>query len=268
MSYILHALVSIYILTALAVERYFAISKPFVHKVRATKSLLNKVMISIWLIAITLTVPGFFIPVDEMFLANINANITTTYDAPIWLEPVKIANTLVLLLFGMILPAGVILVCYSRVIYQVWFNTEAGQVTNVALLRSRRKLTKLFIVVTVIFIITWTPSFGRLLVQQFGNRGVRQIYKPISTILAMLGSTANPVLYSLRCPRFRQEVVRRFAKCPCCQRRRLHLRSFSGNNNVGKNVSKCQSVVTPISMSVRGGYLNSFEKYSKTIITT
>ena len=42
-----------------------------------------------------------------------------------------------------------VIYCYSHVIYHVWFNAEENKATNTALLKSRRKLTKLFIILTV-----------------------------------------------------------------------------------------------------------------------
>lgn len=89
----------------------------------------------------------------------------------------------------------------------MWFNAEANKATNVALLQSRGKLTKLFILVTLIFLIAWTPTFTRLIVLQFVSINEAWKFEMIFFLLGLAGSTANPVIYSLRYPRFRQEVV-------------------------------------------------------------
>jgi len=102
--------------------------------------------------------------------------------------------------------------CYSRVIYHVWFNTEANRTKNTALSQTRRKLTKLFILV-ISFIVTWTPTFGRLIVTLFVDIREAWKFELFSILLALFGSTANSVIYSFRCPRFRQEVFKLLAFC-------------------------------------------------------
>ena len=47
--FVINGLASVYFLAALAVERYFAILKPFVHMKRARKSLMWKVLVVIWI---------------------------------------------------------------------------------------------------------------------------------------------------------------------------------------------------------------------------
>ena len=54
-----------------------------------------------------------------------------------------------LLAICLVIPSTVFIYCYSHVIYHVWFNAEENKATNTALLKSRRKPTKLFIILTV-----------------------------------------------------------------------------------------------------------------------
>ena len=98
-----------------------------------------------------------------------------------------------LLLSGFVLPCTVMIFCYSWVIYHVWFNSETTIATNTALLQLRRKLTNLFILVTITFIVTWTPTFETLFVD------IREAWKfeLFSIFVALLGSTAKPLI-SLR----------------------------------------------------------------------
>ncbi|KAL9973784.1 hypothetical protein ACROYT_G020286 [Oculina patagonica] len=206
--FIFHALASIFMLVALAVERYFAILKPFVHLTRAVKSLMWKVLLAIWILAGVLSAPGYPIAALRRAYAKENATMNVTDGEPVWLETLSTVYIFVVFAFGLILPSVVMIFCYSRVIYHVWLKTEANRATNLALLRSRRKLTKLFIIVTVIFIVTWTPTFGTLIKTQFLKSENSWKFELSSMLLALLGSAANPVIYSFRCPRFRQEVVK------------------------------------------------------------
>ena len=74
--FIFHALTSIYMLVALAVERYFAILKPFVHLTRAGKSLMCKVLLAIWILAGVLSAPGYPIAALSEVYAKKNAMFT------------------------------------------------------------------------------------------------------------------------------------------------------------------------------------------------
>ena len=112
--------------------------------------------------------------------------------------------------------------CYSRVICHVWFNTGENRETNHAIFKSRRKLTKLFIILTITFLFTWTPTFGRPIVTRYGNGENATKYQLFSMLLALLGSAANPVIYSFRCPRFRLEVIKLLTCCSCKRKRQVN----------------------------------------------
>ena len=84
--FILHAIVSIYILVALAVERYYAILKPFVHLARAIKSQVCRVTFAIWLLAGVLSAPGFAIASLKQKYTWRNVLTNTTNGIPGWLE--------------------------------------------------------------------------------------------------------------------------------------------------------------------------------------
>ena len=256
--FVANALASIYFLVSLAVERYFAILKPFVHMKRASKSLMWKVTLAIWILVGILSAGGYF--VNSMSWqyccqnATMNAtrslqlaNVTTGASA--WLGIFSTIYVFVLLVFGLVLPSAVIIFCYSRVIYHVWFNIE-DRATNHALFKSRRKLTKLFIILTITFLFTWTPTFGRPIVTRFGNGENATKYQLVSMLLALLGSAANPVIYSFRCPRFRQEVVV-LLTCCCCKRKRLQngRNVFVTNSFSLKKTKKERSVIEPVSIS-------------------
>ena len=178
------------------------------------------------------------------------ANVTTEDSA--WFEFFSVIYIFVLLASGLVLPSAVIIFCYSRVIYHVWFNTEDRQ-TNLAIFKSRRKLTKLFIILTITFLFTWTPTFGRPIVTRYGNGENATKYQLFSMLLALLGSAANPVIYSFRCPRFRQEVIKLLT---CCFSKRKTLRNgnnfFVTNSFSLKETKKDKSAVQPVSISFHG----------------
>ena len=175
------------------------------------------------------------------------ANVTT--EASGWFEIFSAIYIFVLFASGLVLPSAEIIFCYFRVIFHVWFNIKE-RATNHAAFRSRRKLTKLFIILTKTFLCTSTPTFGRPIVTRYGNEENDSKYQLFSMLLALLGSAANPVIY-FRCPRFREEVIK-LLTC-CCSKRK---RSRNGNNFFVKNSfslkesKKERSAVEPVSISI------------------
>ena len=261
--FVFNGLASVYLLAALAVERYFAILKPFVHMKRAGKSLMWKALVVIWIAVGVLGIAGIIIEGQALQSAPMeNARTNVTSRSPLSANMTKGSSTLietlgtayifVLLAFGFVLPSTVMIYCYSRVIYHVWFNTE-NTATNHALLKSRRKLTKLFIILTITFLFTWTPTFGRPIVKRFGNRENAAKYQLFSMLLALLGSAANPVIYSLRCPRFRHEVVKLLTCCCCKGKRQVNSRNriFVADSFSLKETKKTRAIAEPASISFR-----------------
>ena len=206
-----NALASIYILVALAVERYFAILKPLVHMTRARKCLLVKVLLAIYAVAIVLSAPGYLISYGRKKIDNNLPNTASngTEVVPVWFQTLNRVYSFVLFIFGYILPCAGIIFCYSRVIYRAWFRTDSKRSTDHGLVKARRKLTKLFILVTVIFVLTWTPTFGRLIVTEYHEHNQNTLkFELFSMLLGLVGAAANPVIFSFRCPKFRREVVK------------------------------------------------------------
>ena len=198
-TYIFYTLVSVLILMLLAIERYLAILKPFFYKAKVTKALVRKLILIILVFSAMVSAPAYYV-----FSNNDNASnfcMSSKFD-----ETLVVSYAATILVLSLTIPGSVMVLCYSRVIHNMWFNTEESKATNKAILTSRWKLTKLFMTATVIFIVSWSASFGKLSSRRFRCSESFQVYEVISILLALLGSMANPILYSFRCPRFRQAV--------------------------------------------------------------
>ena len=113
------------------------------------------------------------------------------------------------------------------------------------------QINKLFVILTITFLFTWTPTFGRPIVTRYGNRENATKYQLFSMLLALLGSAANPVIYSFRCPRFRQEVIK-LLTC-CCKRKRQVNRNriFAAGSFSLKETKKTRAIAEPTSISFR-----------------
>lgn len=56
-----------------------------------------------------------------------------------------------------LLPSIVLFAIYGRLIRRLWMTNHIAQSTDLALLKSRRKLTKLAVIATVLFLVCWLP---------------------------------------------------------------------------------------------------------------
>ena len=120
--FVANALASIYFLVSVAVERYFAILKPFMHLKRASKSVMWKGSLAIWILVGILSAGGYFVNSMswQYCCQNATMNATTslqlanvTTGASVWLEIFSTIYVFVLLVFGFVLPSAVIIFCYS-----------------------------------------------------------------------------------------------------------------------------------------------------------
>ena len=209
-TYMFYTLVSVLILMLLAIERYLAILKPFFYKAKVTKSLVRKLILIILAFSAMVSAPAYYV-----FSNNGNASdfcVSSKFD-----ETLVVSYVATLLVLSITIPGTIMILCYSRVIIHIWFNTGGTKATNKAILKSRWKLTKLFMTATVIFIVSWSTSFGKLSSSSFRCSESFQVYEVISILLALLGSMANPILYSFRCPPFRQAVKELISpkRCSC-----------------------------------------------------
>lgn len=223
----INALASIYIYVALAVERYFAILKPFVHMRRATKSLCNNAIFVIYIFSVLLSIPGYFFgPHRRDFNESWKDGISNaTLVRPDWFETGSTVYSITLFSFGFILPSILIIYCYSCVVYHMW-TVDANKATNTSIAKSRRKATRLFILLTVVFIATWGPTFSRLVRRITSNGRSRESLKfeLFSLLLCLVGSTANPLIYFFRCPGYRKDAMKFVTGSCCCCCKRLKIR--------------------------------------------
>lgn len=170
-------------------------------------------------VAAVLSAPGYYITFERSSsVAKERANrITRASRSTAWLETFNTTYSIVLFIFGFILPTASMVFSYSRVSYYAW--SKAEQNVNVALLKVRKKLTSLFILVTVVFFVTWSPTFVRMIVTGYHAHDQKTLkFELLSMLMALVGSAANPLIYTMRCPKFRQEVVKLFS-CSRCKRK-------------------------------------------------
>lgn len=108
-----------------------------------------------------------------------------------------------------LLPLAIMVILYSRVVYTLWVRPliATGR-SEAAILESKKKVTKMLIVVSMMYAVCRFPNlfmylFAYFLPEAYVYGSVMYI---ISIALVVLNSSMNPFLYSLHSVRFRKHL--------------------------------------------------------------
>lgn len=103
---------------------------------------------------------------------------------------------------------------YSKVIYRLWRGSNhAG--THLALLKRRKKVTKLLLIITALHGVCLFPDTVTYVLSYFGFQYGSIAYK-VGTVLVCVNSTVNPFLHSLQSERFRRSLRQLLQCCEKC----------------------------------------------------
>ena len=132
---------SVFSLVAISVERYFAVVHPYGTRGKLTIKKVKFVVVACWMLAIVFNLPLF------LFIRyNKEIDFCTEFWPEKWMP--KAYSTAWFVLFGA-LPIGLMFALYVRVIRRLWIKPQNGpRVTQAAILKSRKRVTKMVIMVS------------------------------------------------------------------------------------------------------------------------
>ena len=131
---------SVYSLVAISVERYFAIIHPYGNR-KLTMKKLKYVVWACWVFAVVFSIPLFL-----TMQYNKEINFCTEFWPEPWMS--RVYSTSWLVLIGVI-PIVLMSVLYCRVVRRLWIHPEKSpRVTQAAILKSRKRVTKMVIAVS------------------------------------------------------------------------------------------------------------------------
>lgn len=191
------AVSSVFNLVAISVERYYAILFPHSQKGRISGRNLRYVIAGAWVTAVLWNTPLFI-------------NVTYRYDIkrcgeqwPNLILP-KIYSFGWNIVVGAI-PIGIMTYMYTRIVKKLWF--EKDNSTQLAVMKSRKKVTQMVIAVSVIYAVCWTPGLVMyFLAYMLPWESVHSVVHQVTIVLATFNSSINPIIYSLQSERFRRHL--------------------------------------------------------------
>ena len=199
-------LISAFSLVVIAVERYLAVVRPLDGRSRLTTHRLIAVVTAGWMFALLYNLPLFFVVRHK---DGGNQSCTEQWPNKTLAKSFTVACFFV---YGVV-PIGTMACLYSRIIYKLWEGgIRATQLSEQARIRARLKVTKMVVVVSIMYAVCWLPNLVTYMLSQFKpellGHGAYFYSFPfvVSVVLVGLNSAMNPFIYTLHSTKFRQFI--------------------------------------------------------------
>ncbi|KAM4835866.1 neuromedin-U receptor 1 [Thomomys bottae] len=238
-------LASVLNVTALSVERYVAVVQPLKARSVVTWARVRRVLAVIWVLAVLCSLPNTSLHgLQELYvpcrgLVPHSTQCTLVHPRGLYSAVVQVT---MMLFFA--LPMATISVLYLLVgrrlrqerlqLFQPEATARASCSRRVhQLLRGRRQVTKMLVVLVVVFGLCWAPFHAERLMWSFVSHWSEclllsfQWVHILSGVFFYFSSAANPVLYSLMSSRFRETFWEALGLRTQCHRHARHNSSHS-----------------------------------------
>lgn len=200
-------------ITIIALDKYFAIIKPFYYRQHSTTRNARNITIISWFVAGIFSIPKFL----TIFSEN-GSRLCHRFFDPVR-HTIELISEVIHLVLVFLIPIIVIFVVYGRLVHRLWISNQESQGTDVALLKSRRKLTKLSITVTILFVLCWVPHTVEAIWWCLGIKRtyIVELLKLYASLFVFAYSAISPVIYTFYNEATLQ-AARRMVCCVCCKR--------------------------------------------------
>ena len=212
---------SIWSLTAIAVDRYFAVARPL--HVSPISSHIKLVISLIWLWS--LGSAAGMVSMAKLRLVDGSLYYCVIDFSRVELTALNLTSLLAELLFNFAVPVVAIAVFYSIVCWHLLSREVPGEGArqdqrHEEAMKTATKVTRMMIIVVVLFVLCWFPFYVFV-----GLDSLHKIVLPYAAVkfvvwLANAFSAINPYIYLSFNSRFRKEfaiIMRKFCRiCNCC----------------------------------------------------
>ncbi|XP_037531258.1 leukotriene B4 receptor 1 [Nematolebias whitei] len=183
--------VSIYLICMMSMDRWLAVTKPFMSQRMRTKRSLLVLLLGVWVLAFILSLPMPFYRSNVKIIIN---NFTVHHCIPYHWQSVGhwAFQYLFETVMGCLVPFSLITSCYSSIMCRL----------QSAKFQSRGKSSRLIIMIICAFVIFWLPYHIVNMIEVIGLLKNRQsviqaalTVRPIVIAFAYFSSAVNPLLY-------------------------------------------------------------------------
>ena len=199
---------SVLTLVAMAFDRYMAVGHPLRTKHMRTPMTAFLTSIIIWILSISMAMPWPIFYTVREYTQYGPEPIHLCADDWGAIRKDKPIYFLMLFILGYALPLIAIFILSVMMIHQLWSVSSDAHYREGSL-KAKRKVTKLVIVVVVVFSVCWLPSHVTWLWINFYPSTWKQTYlfyylKISSHVLSYANSCMNPVIYAFLSTQFRK----------------------------------------------------------------
>ncbi|XP_041756107.1 galanin receptor 2a [Coregonus clupeaformis] len=190
---------SIFTLTAVSLDRYLAIRYPLrSREMRTHRNALTSICV-VWGLSLVFSGP-YLSYYRQMDLDG------TVVCIPAWQIQDRRLMDVCTFFFGYLIPVLILSLTYARTICYLWTTVDPMKDMSESR-RAKRKVTKMIIIVAVLFCLCWLPHHLVILCMWFGHFPLNHttyILRILSHLVAYANSCLNPIVYALVSKHFRK----------------------------------------------------------------
>ncbi|XP_075724271.1 allatostatin-A receptor-like [Rhipicephalus microplus] len=218
------AYASIYTLVLMSLDRFLAVVHPITSMSIRTERNANLAILFTWVIILAACVPALFAHGVVLIEENYSA-CTFRTDMGYNIAAFQIS----FFMSSFVVPLAIVFVLYLLMLKRLWLAAAPGGRISAESMRSKKRVTRLVVVVVVVFALCWCPVQVVLVLKSVDLYGrtmnaPRIVVQIASQILAYTNSCVNPFLYAFLSDNFRKS----FRKVICCGRKTPYARGSSG----------------------------------------
>ena len=184
----------------IAIERFYA-TRPGNIVGKLSKTQLILVIVCGWIFAVLTEIP----PMSVMFYDETRSSCFENWSKLVFGKVYTVFTFLV----DFTIPLVLMAVLYAKTVKALWRPSSSSR-TSLVVIKSRKRITKIAITVTVLHALCWLPDVTSYLLAYHVPGAVEYGYiiYHACVIPVGLGSCLNPIVYTLQSQRFRMEMRR------------------------------------------------------------
>ncbi|XP_026557953.1 LOW QUALITY PROTEIN: galanin receptor type 2 [Pseudonaja textilis] len=197
---------SSFTLTTVSLDRYLAIRYPL-HS-RELRTPRNAVIAICFIWGLSFIFSGPYVSYFQEYQIT---NITVCH--PIWELSQRKIMDLCTFVFSYVIPVLILSFTYLKTIRYLWTSVDPMKVMSDSK-KGKRKVTRMIIIVTVLFCLCWLPHHLVILFFWFGNfplNDVTFVLRVLSHLISYANSCVNPIVYALVSKHFRKGFKKIFS---------------------------------------------------------
>lgn len=160
----------------------------------------------------------------------------------------KTLYTICFFLSSYVIPLTIVFILYVLMLKRLWFGAVPGGHMSTESVRSKKRVTRMVVIVVVIFAVCWCPIQIVLVLKAYDAYDmstVRLITQIVGHVLAYMNSCVNPILYAFLSENFRKAFNKVIA-CHSTTRGQAPLRREETHAAAEITMASCTSRTTKL----------------------